>query len=134
MEDESRTSSAKVGNQIDRKIVDGVIAQVFESAQHRAFAGAAHSRDDDESGASPRLASTGDGAGGGGSARFALSFACTLLARGIRLFPRGPLAVAPLLAHPQRLLFELTNSRVNSREKIGIGAFADEIVVDGTAL
>src|SRR5215469_7956903 len=65
----------------------------------------------------------------GRSARLALSFVCRLFAGRIRLFPRDSLAVAPLLAHTQRLLFELTNSGVNGGEQIAIGAYADEVVM-----
>src|ERR1700733_1240510 len=56
-------------------------------------------------------------------------FAFTRLAGGIRLFPRNPLAVAPLPAYAQSLLFELTNSRVDSAEKIGVRPLADQFVI-----
>ena len=103
------------GNQIDGKIVDGVIAEVFERAQHRTFAGAAHPGDDDEFGNAAPLQVMPRGRA---SARFAALLRLHALRPGIRLFPRDPLAVAPLLAHTQSLLFELTNSLVNGGEQI----------------
>src|SRR5580693_1147455 len=56
-------------------------------------------------------------------------FPFTRLARGIRLFPRGPLAVPPLLAHPHCLLFELTNSRVDCAKKIRVRTLAEQFVI-----
>ena len=45
----------KAGNQVDRHIVDAVIAEIFEDFEHRRFAGTAHAGDDYQFRSSVRL-------------------------------------------------------------------------------
>jgi hypothetical protein len=48
---------------------------------------------------------------------------------GIRLFPRDAFAIPPFSAHLYGLFFELTNSRMNGAEEIGLGALPNQFMV-----
>ena len=107
-------------NQVDGKIVDRVIAQVLQSAQHRAFARAAHSRDDDQFRSGWRWSWQPRPWGGAGL----LSRAS---AQRLGFGPRLP--SRHFSSHANRLRFQLSDRRMDGGEKIRIRRLPDQLMV-----